>query len=510
MKTRMIVSCAATLCAAMAFSGGAPIHLGATDFVRATGKPSLVTWAKGAVHVPVWSLSGQTIGQSIAALTPPLPADCAAVRVEIQVVNEDASATNTFTDVYCAQIAQVADGRPLDWGFVAGKPVRTRLSAPGKVRTVVLETCRKVKPGLPLSIRIQREPDDPGDTFVKPVGLLSATVTPLDPPAPAFVVQDVKGYNSWPMIQSVGDRLICTYSRGSAHTINEGVRDAYARVSTDGGRTWSPEVKFAADPQVGEVMIGKGVDNDGAALFWVRCMGRPRSHHDLYRTTDGVAFEKIAEPALDPFPMQITDMFKLPGGKLMSLWFATNYRSGEKSSSWGTLTSTDNGRTWEQKTVEAGLEKGELPTEQSAVYLGNGRVLAIARTENGGASTASQFQLASTDDGATWTRVRTNIRDVMASTPSLVYDAERGLVYNYYYERGRGVVKRRVAHVEDVWNDPLAWPDGEAVAFGNEARPHDAGNVNAVAVGGRHYLAYYSGNEHDTRVVTAAVPARTR
>ena len=160
--------------------------------------------------------------------------------------------------------------------------------------------------------------------------------------------------------------------------------------------------------------------------------------------------------------------------------------------------------------MEAGLEKGELPTEQSAVYLGNGRVLAIARTENGGASTASQFQLASTDDGATWTRVRTNIRDVMASTPSLVYDAERGLVYNYYYERGRGVVKRRVAHVEDVWNDPLAWPDGEAVAFGNEARPHDAGNVNAVAVGGRHYLAYYSGNEHDTRVVTAAVPARTR
>ena len=105
----------------------------------------------------------------------------------------------------------------------------------------------------------------------------------------------------------------------------------------------------------------------------------------------------------------------------------------------------DNGRTWEQKTVEAGLEKGELPTEQSAVYLGNGRILALARTEDGGASTASQFQLASTDDGATWTRVRTNIRDVQASTPSLIYDAEKGLVYNYYYERGRKVINRRAA-----------------------------------------------------------------
>ena len=293
MKDKMIVWCAATMCAVTAFSGSAPIRLRATDFVRATGNPSLVTWAKGSMHVPVWSLSGRTEGQSIAALTPPLPSDCTAVRVEIQVVNEDVSATNTFTDVYRAQIAQVADGRSLDWGFVAGKPVRSRLSAPGKVRTVVLETYRKVKrkvkPGLPLSIRLQREPDDPGDTFVCPAGLLSVTITPLAEPAPAVVVQDVKGYNSWPMIQTVGNRLVCTYSRGSAHTINEGARDAYARTSDDGGRTWSPEVKFAADPQVGEVMIGKGVDNDGAALFWVRCLGRPRSHHDLYRTKSPLA-----------------------------------------------------------------------------------------------------------------------------------------------------------------------------------------------------------------------------
>ena len=182
---KMIVYCAAAACAAA--YGGAPIHLSATDFVRATGNPSLVTWAKGSIHVPVWSLSGRTEGQSIAALTPPLPSDCTAVRVEIQVVNESSSTTNTFTDVYRAQIAQVADGRPLDWGFAAGKPVRARLSAPGKVRTVVLETYRKVKPGLPFSIRIQREPDDPGDTFVKPAGLLSATITPLAPPAPGFV-----------------------------------------------------------------------------------------------------------------------------------------------------------------------------------------------------------------------------------------------------------------------------------------------------------------------------------
>ncbi|MBQ5794888.1 MAG: exo-alpha-sialidase, partial [Kiritimatiellae bacterium] len=56
------------------------------------------------------------------------------------------------------------------------------------------------------------------------------------------VVQDVDGYNSWQMIQALGARLVCAYSRGSAHTIHEGKRDVFARFSDDGGRTWSTEI----------------------------------------------------------------------------------------------------------------------------------------------------------------------------------------------------------------------------------------------------------------------------
>ena len=51
-------------------------------------------------------------------------------------------------------------------------------------------------------------------------------------------------------------------------------------------------------------------------------------------------------------------------------------------------------------------------------------------------------------------------------------------------------------------------PDGEGVAIGNEERPHDAGNVNAVAFGGRHYLAYYSGTRSDTTVFVATAALR--
>lgn len=85
--------------------------------------------------------------------------------------------------------------------------------------------------------------------------------------ATVSVVQDVAGYNSWPMIHAVGGKLVCAYSRGSAHTIGEGKRGVFARTSSDGGKTWGEEVCVANDPSVGEVTIGKGLDSKGAMLL---------------------------------------------------------------------------------------------------------------------------------------------------------------------------------------------------------------------------------------------------
>ena len=500
---RRLLCCGLVAALSWAAAAFEPICLAAKDFSLATGNPSLQMWRKGEAVVPVWSLSGGQAGQSVVALTPPLPSGCRGVKIELLVINNEADATNAFTDVWRVDVAELAPGAPL--GTVSGKPALYRLAPqPWTPRGLEAEAYLAVKGGAPLSLRVRRVPDDVNDTYARPAGLVQVRVTPrADLPRP-FAVESRPGYNSWPMMQAVGDRLICTYSRGSGHSIDEGARDAYARTSTDGGRTWTPEVCFARDPRVGEVMIGKGLDRDGAALFWVRCMGWPKPHHDLYRTVDGVAFEKIAEPSLEPFPMQITDIFHADG-KLMALWFATRYREDDEQS-WGTLVSADNGRTWTQRTVETVMKKSELPTEPCVVNLGGGRLLGLARTENGGDSSASQFQLTSCDNGATWKKTRTNIRDICASSPSLVYDAGTGLVYNYYYERGRRVVKRRVAKADDVFDHPLDWPAPEALLRGDEARPWDAGNVNAVAMGGKHFLTYYSGNETNTTVYVAPAP----
>lgn len=317
------------------------------------------------------------------------------------------------------------------------------------------------------------------------------------------IVEACPGYNSWPMVQALGKRLVCAYSRGSAHTIGEGKRGVFARTSDDGGKTWSPETLVVNDLACGEVTIGKGLDNDGAMLLWVRCFGGPKPHHDLYRSMDGIRFEKLSSPVLSPLPMQITDVFHTKEG-LMSLWFATDYRRAQNCA-WGTLVSADNGKTWTQRVVERGMPVVELPTEPSAVNLGGGRILAIARTEHDGKAERTQFQLTSTDEGKTWKRERTNIGDVRASTPSLIYDPSTGLVSNYYYERGKGVLKRRVARADDVFGAAKGWSEPEIVGFGEEDRPHDAGNVNATSVGKVHYMAYYNGTRTDTAVVV--VPA---
>ena len=318
------------------------------------------------------------------------------------------------------------------------------------------------------------------------------------------IVQGPPGYNSWPMLQTLGDSLVCAYSRGSAHTIDEEKRGVFARVSRDGGLSWSQEVCVTNDPSAGEVTIGKGLDASGAMLLWVRRWSPNPAlcGHDLYRTADGLSFAKIAMPDFSPMPMQVTDVFPVPDVGLMSLWFAGDYRE-ERGHAWGTLTSSDNGRTWAQRTVEENLLKANWPTEICAAPFADGRILAIGRSETGG----PQFQLTSVDGGTTWKRALTNISDVLQSTPSLIFDPRTGLVANYHYERGARRMKRRVALVTDVFDHPMAWPDADVLAVGHEERPHDAGNVNATALGGFHCLATYTGTSRDTAVVMLYAPS---
>lgn len=341
------------------------------------------------------------------------------------------------------------------------------------------------------------------------VTALTTFAEDLRPPTNAAVVQDERGYNAWPMIQAMGTNLVCVYSRDHAfprdgHMIWPGTRDSYAKISYDGGLTWSEESVLAADEQVGEVNEGIGLDSQGALLAWVRCWGEEsRQRHELYRSLDGRSFTKIATLRSEPMPMQILDPVFVPGLGLVSPWFSGRY-DAVGGHAWGILVSADDGRSWQMRTIERNLSVEEWVTESSLVSLGGGRILLIGRCER---VPGSQFQVTSSDGGKTWTKRRTNIADVHASTPCLVYDDQTGLVANYYYERGARKLKRRIARADSIFAHPEAWPEPEVLSVGFEPRAWDAGNVNVTRLQGKlDCCAWYTGTMSNAMVVVTRVP----
>lgn len=394
---------------------------------------------------------------------------------------------------------------------------RIRLSQPGReeerdfvpvpvpvepFRTVVPEPFYEAEPSLPLKIRLERDNGDPRNSCRTETGVMSVRLVPMEAPTGNLTVSSVPGYNSWPFVQNLKGCLCCVYSRGTQHYFGEIRRGVFARTTADGGRNWSPESTVVNTSDGADSAIGKGMDSTGAMLVWVRHVGEVW-RHELYRTEDGIHFERIAQLRPDPMPIQITDIISVPGIGLMSLWFAGSYREGQDHS-WGLLTSRDDGRHWEQRVVESGLSKTDWPTEPSAVYLGDGKIFVIARVEGRADDTTRALaQLESDDYGKTWKRAKTNITDVLESTPSLLFD--RGKFYLYYFQRCAGLLKCRTADPALVMADPLRWPVPEVAAFGSRERQH-AGNVNALSCGDTHCLAFYSGSEKVTDVVLKIVP----
>ena len=332
------------------------------------------------------------------------------------------------------------------------------------------------------------------------VAVLAAILSSFGGPHPVCV-QPAEGYNCWPMIQSVHDKLVCVYTSGTRHDPGERGRGTFARTSSDGGRTWSEHVTVAQDPKKGQTPVAKGLDEKGDMLVWVRCWGGGPVMA-LYRTKDGSSFERVAEPALDKGPMmQITDVFRVPKVGLMSFWFGGSYADDDRPRRWGTMSSRDNGKTWEQRVCGENMRRADWPTEPSGFALDDGRIFCVARTEG----TSGQMQLTSIDSGKTWTVRRTNILDVKSSTPSLLYDAKTDVVYNYYYQRGPGKLKRRSVRLTDIFEHPEAWPAPETLVD-DGGQEHHAGNVNATSLNGRQFVTWYTGNERSCSVMVMEVP----
>ncbi|MBR5541396.1 MAG: exo-alpha-sialidase [Bacteroides sp.] len=316
--------------------------------------------------------------------------------------------------------------------------------------------------------------------------------TKLLPPNTTIEIAKPYRYSSWPMCGSVKNKLVCVYTIGDSHHDNYN-SDTYVSVSSD-GINWSEKKCIINTPNKRDGVTGKGNDKDGNMLILDR-IGAPGSfdaYFVVYKSADGLDWQPISQPEFETRVGHAGDIVYIPTVGLVS--FFNTYgedRPWGESRSWGMLRSEDNGVTWTQQNVETGLSSYECPSELSAVYLGDGRILVMGRLDNQDAEHTTMYQMQSSDYGATWVRHRTNIAGLQ-NTPSLLYDEKTRIVTMYIMDRGTGELKKYVVTEDAVWDKPTSWPAAEIISSG-WGKGIDVGNVNTVRFKGNDFAAFYSG-----------------
>lgn len=305
-----------------------------------------------------------------------------------------------------------------------------------------------------------------------------------------FYVSTDDGYNAFPFIGTVKDKLVCVYSVGKNHTDNTSV-DIFAKTSPN-GVIWSKAKKIISTENVRDTITGLGHDSLGIIYFWNR-KGTPVNadcSFDLYKTSDGIVFTKKSSPVFDIKPSNIGDALHIPTVGVIS--FYNTYRATRNS--YGYVLTKDGGETWSQIEIASPTTQSDTPTEIYGVYIGDGKIIALGRSED----SAAMFQIQSNDYGKTWETKKTNITDVYLSTPTLIY-GDDGYITVYYYNRADGKLKKRRAIASTVFENPSSWGEPSNIASG--AVGQDAGNANSVKFNGNNIIAYYSGTDTETSVI---------
>jgi hypothetical protein len=447
-------------------------------------------------------MSGGTAGQSVVGISDGIVSDGQGVEVSAFLIAPTSDTTKR--EAFHVRVSPLSDGTNLDTGTLQGSINLAPVLPAKQPQMRVLESFVPILPAVPLAIRLFRDNADVRDNWTGSTGIMGIRVRAVNVSTPA-TVRAADAYNSWPMLLSASGRLVCIYSSGAQHTLPDTTRSVYRHVSTDNGATWSAVAVMVDTAGVDDAATGCGLDASGNMLVWVRRNGLDsnRTHH-LYRSTDGgYTWSLIASPTFGTLPLQIASIFSVPTVGLMALWHGGTY--GGSSNSWGIVKSDDNGLSWTQVVVESGLAQAAWPTELAGVYVGSsGRILAMGRTEiiADASSARALFQLQSDDYGDNWTKVTSNVTDIIQSTPALIYDAVTGKVDLYYWHRNWGACKRRNVLLSTIWGNATAWPSSSAVATGSLSGP-ETGIVNAVLHNGEHKIAYYSGLDPNTGIYVA-------
>lgn len=468
------------------------IVVGAASMTVTGGSPVLQNLASSSTIIPTWAMPDDA-PSSVTTIIPSLPTWCRQLRVEAILARADESTTE-FTCLRAIATPLISNTA---WETTqrVSSIYYTGLPAANSTLRVSVEVSIPIPvPSAPVSVSIVRETADVFDERVGNVYLLGIFCTPLPGPSPAATVAPADAYNSWPMIFSTGNqRLLCVYASGTQHSFIDPTRKLLSRTSDDGGVTWSAPSTLL-NTSGDDSATGRGRDGSGNLLLWTRTS----YVFSLRRSTDGGAtWALVSTPSWTSVPTHIGDIVILDDGTLLAFWDSGSRGwASNNDNAWGIITSSDEGATWSQTTIESALGVDEAPVEISGVVFSGSGVLALGRCDSGAnTSNSGLFRIKLMPNGSFINKRRTNIFDQFKSTPSLILDD--GVVHAYWYRRMWGDVRHRAIPVNRLWADwgSRLWPESDIVAGGYGKIDADAGNANAVKTpDGKHYVAFYAGN----------------
>ena len=118
----------------------------------------------------------------------------------------------------------------------------------------------------------------------------------------------------------------------------------------------------------------------------------------------------------------------------------------------GYYKTTDGGDTWAVSWIYSGATQY---CESSIEYLGNGKLIVIARNE----TTYRMGQATSEDSGATWTAMADTNLGIATGVkiPHTSYDSETDSITCIYTDRGDYGLKISTSYVDDVFSTPTGW-----------------------------------------------------
>jgi hypothetical protein len=123
------------------------------------------------------------------------------------------------------------------------------------------------------------------------------------------------------------------------------------------------------------------------------------------------------------------------------------------------LKSDDNGTTWVNAYDLPFGDAARHPSENEIVYLGNNKLLALARNDIISSSEGRLIQSVSSDNGETWTPwAESNLgSNTYTNAPSMVYDSETNKIIVLYFDRLSVGFYYAINSPDDVFNNSVGW-----------------------------------------------------